>query len=750
MKKLGFLLFLPSLSWGVSFLHSTHDHKVFGASATAYLVPDGYTTPYQTEAPAQVPYHKSGLASGFWIYIITNSMSTSSTITLRINGADASQTITIPGGTTGPLQDLAHIDFINAGDLINFKLITGTGGTIELNAENFVFTTPSDGMTKFLATGAGGPTGVTNGFADFYTSPANIMGSGAGNLTFQTEGPAIYQMKTAGTFENFAVYITSNTRSVDIPIRVRKNGSNTALTVTIPAGDTGLFEDTTHSFSVVNGDSVTYSWGSSAGDDGHFIGASYVSSEFVTTNGAMEYPVSNPGKQLSGSNDNVTTFSGPLGFDSLGNTYGIPSGMNGIVSHFHFYSDTSTLAASTTFTLRKNGVNGNSTITVPRGGWGYYEDTTHTDVIVSTDIVDYRVTSGAGIGSLDVNSMGAMVTATIPLRGPSDTLPPLQVFPSNNIWNTPIDSAPISSNNAQWMDSINGHTLHTFHADFGSAFDGKWNGIPYNIIYSTTPYLPVIWDPVSNFATESDTLPANGLPFPPDIICQGDPAPTDVNGDRHCLLVQVSSSSIFETFGSSRQVSGSSWTIVALSTWALNSNALRPDTWTSADAAGLPIFPALVKWQEVNSADEINHALRFTLALTHGPHLWPARHDANSGGSLNPPFGMRVRIKANIDISGFSAMNQKIFRAMKKYGMFLADNGGDWYVQGAPNLNWNDTDLNEWRTLVPADTFEVVDESTWIVAPNSGEANASPTTAATAAVIRGQGTISGYGTILLH
>src|SRR5262249_34885892 len=149
--------------------------------------------------------------------------------------------------------------------------------------------------------------------------------------------------------------------------------------------------------------------------------------------------------------------------------------------------------------------------------------------------------------------------------------------------------------------------------------------------------------------------------------------------------------------------------------------ALRPDTWTSADAAGLPILPGLVRWEEIQ-AGEIRHALRFTLELTWKGHLWPGRHDAPSGSATNPPMGMRVRLKANYDISKYSRTNQVILRALKKYGMFLADNGGDWFISGAPNPNFNDDDLHLLGQIVPHDAFEVVDTSHWMVDFDSGKA----------------------------
>ena len=168
------------------------------------------------------------------------------------------------------------------------------------------------------------------------------------------------------------------------------------------------------------------------------------------------------------------------------------------------------------------------------------------------------------------------------------------------------------------------------------------------------------------------------------------------------------------------------YTAKQYSRWDYTSNALRRDGWTSADAAGLPVAPGLVRYDEVlvavASGGVVPHAFRFTLDLTWKPHLWPARHDAPSGGPLNPPMGMRVRLKAAYDISGYSPMNQAILRTLKTYGMILADNGGDWFLNGVPDSRWNPDDLALLRQIVPDDAFEVVDVSGYIVSPDSGQA----------------------------
>ena len=306
------------------------------------------------------------------------------------------------------------------------------------------------------------------------------------------------------------------------------------------------------------------------------------------------------------------------------------------------------------------------------------------------------------------------------MAAPSSPLPVgFKVFPADNIWNAPVDTAPLHPNSALWMDISNGHAGHPLHADFGYLYNGHLNGIPYNVVGNATPKVQVAFNPAGNYAADSDPLPAGGLPIPTDAVAEGDPIPVDLAGDRHLLLMDVDNKVLHELFSTVRQLDGS-WLCSQYSRWDLTRNALRPDGLSSADAAGLPILPGLVRWDEIQ-AGEIKHALRFALDLTWKPHLWPARHVALSGSSLNPPMGMRVRLKANFNISGYSATNQIILKALKKYGMFLADNGGDWYISGAPNANFDDNDLHLLTQITPHDAFEVVDTSAWIVDPNSGQ-----------------------------
>ncbi len=294
------------------------------------------------------------------------------------------------------------------------------------------------------------------------------------------------------------------------------------------------------------------------------------------------------------------------------------------------------------------------------------------------------------------------------------------LFPANNIWNRDISSLPVHSNSANFIQSI-GITGH-LHADFGAGlYDGGPIGIPYTVVPGNQPYVPVNF----TYADESDPGP---YPVPPDAPVEGGP---QSSGDRHVIVVDSGTCKLYEMFSSYPQKDGS-WKAGSGAMWDLNLNTLRPAGWTSADAAGLPILPGLVRYDEVASG-VINHALRFTVSRTRRAYLWPARHDASSNTDPNiPPMGLRLRLKASVNISSFSPQNRVILTALKHYGMIVADNGSSWFISGAPDNRWNNDDLHTLGTI-PGSDFEVVDESALQVNPNSGQA-LSPSTPAPGAL----------------
>jgi hypothetical protein len=262
-----------------------------------------------------------------------------------------------------------------------------------------------------------------------------------------------------------------------------------------------------------------------------------------------------------------------------------------------------------------------------------------------------------------------------------------KVFPADNPWNTDVSAYEVDPDSDRYL-AVMGASDHILHPDFGADRD---HGIPFVVVPGSQPKVPVSF----HWAHESDPGP---YPIPPD-------APVESGGDHHVLVIEKDSCTLYEMFQARRE--GPGWFAYAGAIFDLRSNRLRPDGWTSADAAGLPIFAGLVRYDEV-AKGEIRHALRFTHERTAKAYVPPATHSAaTSENRWAPPMGMRVRLKASFDVSPFNAKVQVILRALQRYGMFLADNGGDWFLSGAPDPRWNDRELAELY-LVPASAFEVL------------------------------------------
>ena len=288
-----------------------------------------------------------------------------------------------------------------------------------------------------------------------------------------------------------------------------------------------------------------------------------------------------------------------------------------------------------------------------------------------------------------------------PDLGPSASLRGNVPFPADNPWNQDISSAPVDPNSNNLIASIG--TNVNLHPDFGTFYNGAPNGIPYVVVGGTQPRVPI------NFLLYDDESDPGPYPIPPDAPIEGGPSST---GDRHVIVIDRDNWKLYETGNSYPLNGGASWNASGGAIFDLNSNALRPAGWTSADAAGLPIFPGLVRYDEVFEQGEIKHALRFTAQQTRRAYVSPARHFASNNMDPNrPPMGMRVRLKASFNISTFSPRIQVILRALKKYGMFLADNGSNWYISGAPDPRWDDNELRALKTIAGSN-FEVVQMGT--------------------------------------
>jgi len=271
------------------------------------------------------------------------------------------------------------------------------------------------------------------------------------------------------------------------------------------------------------------------------------------------------------------------------------------------------------------------------------------------------------------------------------------IFPANNAWNQRVDKLPVAADSAQLIASIGLDS--PVHADFGSGtWDGGPIGIPFDIVSKKTHRSRVSFD----YADESNRT---RYPIPTHVHIEGG---VHATGDRHAILVDKSSCRLFELYDLRRGTHG--WTAGSGAVWGLRSNHLRPAGWTSADAAGLPIFPGLARWDEV-SRGAIDHALRFTAPQTRRAYVYPARHFASSSSDpALPPMGLRVRLKASVNVASFPRESRVVLRALQRYGMILADNGSPWYISGAPNRHWSNDDLHSLGRLTGAD-FEVVNTS---------------------------------------
>ena len=291
------------------------------------------------------------------------------------------------------------------------------------------------------------------------------------------------------------------------------------------------------------------------------------------------------------------------------------------------------------------------------------------------------------------------------------------VFPADNVWNARVDGLPVHVQSNAYVATIGAGDR--VHADFGS---GEWPpgsgspiGIPYVVVPGTQPGVDVAFD----YAGESDPGP---YPIPPNPPIEGGP---NGDGDRHVLVLSRPETAgrdactLYELFDAWPQADGS-WEAGSGAIFDLNSHVLRPEGWTSADAAGLPILPGLVRYDEA-AGGEIRHAIRFTAPQTRRAYVWPARHYAShlTGGQY-PPMGQRFRLKAGLNLAGFSPHTQVILRALQTYGMILADNGSPWYLSGAPDEHWDNDVLHELHRVHGSD-FEAVDVSLLMIDPNSGQ-----------------------------
>jgi hypothetical protein len=303
-----------------------------------------------------------------------------------------------------------------------------------------------------------------------------------------------------------------------------------------------------------------------------------------------------------------------------------------------------------------------------------------------------------------IASVLAVVVAVVCHAGPAaaSEVPgtDCRVFPANNVWNTRIDGLPVHPMSDTWLASTDAGSTD-LHPDFGPPS----YGLPYDVVGKDHAKVSIEF----LYADESDDGP-----YPFDAR-----TPIEGGSDRHALIVERGTCRLYELFAA--DWNGGDPQAGSGAIWDLDRNRLRPNTWTSADAAGMSIFAGLVRWDEVKRG-EIDHAIRFTVSCTTEAYVWPARHEAGVDDPDCPPMGARFRLRASFDLSGFSAKAKVILRAMQRYGMFVTDNGSDWYFQGTRDGHWRNALLDQLKTI-PASAFEAVDESACMVTEDSGKAD---------------------------
>lgn len=306
-------------------------------------------------------------------------------------------------------------------------------------------------------------------------------------------------------------------------------------------------------------------------------------------------------------------------------------------------------------------------------------------------------------------ALGLLAASTLAACGPTVPTTDCPMFPADSHWHAKVEGLPVLPNSTSMVATVG--TDSALKADFGSGtWDGGPIGIPYVVVPANQPKVRVSFD----YDDESDPGP---YPIPANPPIEGGP---NADGDRHVLIVDKGACKLYELYAAYPQ-GGGGWTAGSGAIWDLRSNALRPAGWTSADAAGLPILPGLVRYDEV-AAGKVEHAIRMTVPVSRTSYVWPARHQAGSTGSADaPPMGQRFRLKASVREADFPASVRPIIRALKVYGAINADNGSAWFMSGVPDPRWDNDALQALRRLRGRD-FEAIDATPLRVSANSGQA----------------------------
>jgi hypothetical protein len=324
-------------------------------------------------------------------------------------------------------------------------------------------------------------------------------------------------------------------------------------------------------------------------------------------------------------------------------------------------------------------------------------------ILASTAVVASVALASAGVAQTSPTQPGMNTSSAASGKGPVGGC---RVFPADNYWNADISKLPVHPRSRQWMRHMSPSV--DLHPDFGPSYGAQPvpYGIPITVVRGGHKKVHVGFQ----YASESDKV---RYPLGADTLIEGG---RGAGGDRHAIIVDRSTCRLYETF--STYLRRGKWHAGSGAVWSLNGNRLRPNGWTSADAAGLPIMPGLLRLREVE-AGHVNHAIRFTTDVTDRRHIWPARHDAGSVSNRSyPPMGARFRLKAGFDMRGYRKDTKAVLHAMQRYGLVLADNGSPWYFQGEAVKGWPSRLIEELKTI-PARAFVAVDTRSLMVRPNS-------------------------------
>lgn len=388
------------------FLQVGHGSAFFGVNASSYMPVGNSFMQFTSTAEAfvQIPFHSSGTLRGFWIQVKTNSLTSAATFYVRINGNPGNEQIIVPAGAIGEFQDTGNIDVINVNDKVNYLVSTSVGGTsLNLLGISVLFQAPTNNVMKMVA--SGNPTNtITSGAPTFYTPL-----SGELDTADQLESSTSYKIKTGGTFSNLGIYVSANTRPDTTTIHFRKNGADGNEVLSIPPSGTGLFEDNTNTDLVVVGDTVAYSIVMGGNGSSNPFTLNWIGSEFATTGNSTEYISQTVQHSFAAGDSAFYPIQGFCGTDNAEiSDMQVKSQVGMLCSNLHVYLSSNSINQPITIVFRKNQANGLQTLTIPSGGWGYYEDTisSHTDFISPGDELDWKETVPAGSGTAPFNYIG--------------------------------------------------------------------------------------------------------------------------------------------------------------------------------------------------------------------------------------------------------------------------------------------------------------------------------------------------------